>query len=179
MADTNKPPSFFASEETVTVDLEPGYWVEIKKELDYGEESELEGAAIKAGIDPAGKPSMEYSLKQLRSLKLSLYIVDWNLVGPTGKSVPLPPTVARRTELFNRLRPAWARKIDGWIDRIRAEQGAIDTLSLVGLDDAKENPTVPGETTETAPPSSSANGGVSPIEISSARPIVSSAGPSL
>jgi hypothetical protein len=123
-------PKFFASEETETLDLGDGFWVELKKELDYGEESELEGAAIKAGLNGDGTPKLEFSLKQQRNLLLGLYITDWNLPGPNGKPVQLPNNFERRV-----------------------------TLSLAGVEGAEENPTGPGDGSASETPSSSADGG--------------------
>lgn len=180
MTTEQKPPSFFASEEVETFELEAGYWVELKRELDFGEESELESAAIKSGIDERGRPQMEYSLKNLRSLKLALYVVDWNLPSPKGKPVELPTSIARRQDVFNHLAPKWARKISNRIDAIRAEQGAVDAITLAGLDEneVNENPTLPGAEPEIEPPSSSVNGGAAPTELSNVRPLVSSTAPS-
>lgn len=161
-------PKFFASEETETLDLGEGYWVELKKELDYGEESELEGAAIKAGLGPDGTPKMEFSLKQQRTLLLALYVTDWNLQGPSGKTIAIPTNFDRRLALFSRLDVRTAKTIAGRIERIRKLGGLPDEISLKGLEGAEENPTPPGAATAPATPSSSAAGGeASAIETSS------------
>src|SRR5689334_2241358 len=131
---------FFASEETETLDLGDGFWVELKTELDYGEESELEGAAIKAGLNPDGTPRLEFSLKQQRALLLALYVTDWNLPGPNGKSVPLPQDFQRRMTLLGRLDPPTAKRIAARIERIRRQGQVSDTLSLNGVEGAEENP---------------------------------------
>jgi hypothetical protein len=152
-------PKFFASEETETLDLGDGFWVELKKELDYGEESELEGAAIKAGLNGDGTPKLEFSLKQQRNLLLGLYITDWNLPGPNGKPVQLPNNFERRVTLISRLDSRTARTIAGRIERIRRLGANADTLSLAGVEGAEENPTGPGDGSASETPSSSADGG--------------------
>lgn len=152
--------SFFASEETEVFDLGDGYWVELKRDLDYGEESELEGAAIKAGLDPTGQPRMEFSLKQQRALMLALYIVDWNIPDVNGKTVRLPPSVARRVEIVGHLSTPVARRIATRIEAIRRGVGAAEAVSLEGVEGAEENPTLPGNGSGSETPSSSAGGGV-------------------
>ncbi len=169
-------PKFFASEETETLDLGDGFWVELKKELDYGEESELEGAAIKAGLDQQGNPKLEFSLKQQRNLLLGLYITEWNLPGQNGKTVNLPNNFEQRVSLISRLDGKTARKIAARIDRIRRLNAAADTLSLAGVEGAEENPTGPGDDSASETPSSSAAGGAaSPGERSKRRPTALSA----
>lgn len=159
--------SYFASEETVTVNLDDGIWVELKKELDYGEESELEGAAIKAGLNPDGSAKMEFSLKQQRQLMLALYLVDWNLPGANGKVVALPESLARKQEVVGRLSSKAARQIVGWITRLRAEAGAVDQISLKEAEGAEADPTEPGAASATATPSASPSGSGAPFEMSS------------
>jgi hypothetical protein len=168
--------SFFTSEETDTFYVEEGFWVELKKELDYGEENELEGAAIRAGVSMAGTgpatPTLEYSVGNQRELMLALYICDWNLSDDNDKPVPLPDSLSRRREIVKRLSPRFARTIMGRIDQLRAEAMASDVISLAGEDDAAVDPTAPGAASEPETPSSSDDGlAVSVTETSSARPL--------
>lgn len=150
--------NFFATEETVEMDLGDGFWVELKRGLDYGEESELEGAAIRAGLNPDGTPKLEYSLKQQRNLMLALYIVDWNLTGANDKPVVLPDDLGRRQQAVSRLSPRTARRIVARIDQLRIEDQAIDTISLREAEGAEADPTTPGDASETVTSSPSANG---------------------
>jgi hypothetical protein len=152
-------PKFFASEDTETLDLGDGFWVELKKELDYGEESELEGAAIKAGLAPDGTPKMEFSLKAMRGQLLALYVTDWNLPGADGKPVALPDNFERRQEILSHLDMRTAKLIAERIERIRQAAGVAETVSLVGVDGAEENPTGRGADFAPAMPSRSGAGG--------------------
>jgi hypothetical protein len=163
-------PKFFASEETETFDLGGGFWVELKKELDYGEESELEGAAIKAGLNADGTPKLEFSLKAQRGLLLSLYVTDWNLPDRSGKSVQLPDNIERRQEMLSHLDSPTAKRIAERIERIRASAGESDTLSLTGVDGVEINPTGRGDDSAPAMLSSSESGGASPTATYNAPP---------
>lgn len=161
--------NFFAGEETVTVRLdEDGHFVEIKRELDYGEEGELAGASIRAGINPDGSAKMEYSLRDQRLLTIALYLVDWNLTGGSGKVVPLPENLAKRAEIVGRLRPTWAQKIAAKIDELRADNGDPSAIALG--EDAAADPTAPGAGSAPGTPSPSPNGSAAPTVTSFARP---------
>lgn len=134
-------PQFFVGEETVTVDLEQGFWVELNRELDYGQESELEGAAIRdIGVSDSGQMKAEFSLHSQRALMLALYIADWNLVSPKGKPVPLPDNLAERQKAVMRLRPAWGKRIVAEIEKLRAEDGEPSSV-VVPPDEDGANPT--------------------------------------
>lgn len=170
--------SFFTSEETETIELGDGFWVEVKTELDYGEENELEGAAIRAQIGMGGataSPTLEYSIRNQRALMLALYITDWNLTDGRGKPVSLPDSLPRRQLVVERLRTRWARTIVARIEQLRIRANAVDVVSLTDVEDAAADPTVPGVASESATPSSSDAGSeASPTEISSVRPTASS-----
>lgn len=161
--------NFFATEETVTVRLDDaGHYVEIKRELDYGEEGELAGAAIRAGIKPDGTPKMEYSLRDQRLLTLALYLVDWNLTGGNGKAVALPDDLAKRAELVAHLSPKWAAKIAAKIEELRAENGDASAIAL--SEDAAADPMAPGAESAPGTLSPSPNGSGVPTVMSFARP---------
>lgn len=137
---------FFATEETATVRLDDqGHYVELKRELDYGEEGDLQGASLKAGLQPDGTPKVEVSLRQLRLLTIAIYLVDWNLTNAQGKRVPLPSSMEQRVELVARLRPAWAEKIAEAIAELRAEPSSENGQAEApsGKNDDPD-PTAPG-----------------------------------
>jgi hypothetical protein len=173
-----KGTQFFATEETDRLDLGDGYWVELKLGLDYGEESELEGAAIRFGVDTdmvarTATPRVSYSIRDQRILMLALYIVDWSLVNARGRPVALPDQLAARQALFAKLDPKVAAKIIGRIEEIRQADGQPEAISLEGLDPQEGepalDPTVPGDGTATRSPSSSPNGSAAPTAMSAAR----------
>lgn len=153
--------NFFATEETVEIKLDDeGHYVEIKRELDYGEEGELAGAAIRSGLNPDGSPKMEYSLRDQRLMTIALYLVDWNLTGGNGKTVPLPDGIVKRVELVGRLSPKWASKIVAKIEELRAENG--DAVAIALPEDAGADPTAPGAESAPGTPSPSPNGSAVP-----------------
>lgn len=158
---------FFASEETVHIALDDrGHYVEIKRGLDYGEESELEGAMMTAGFEADGSPKVDFTVKKMRTLKLALYITEWNLTGASGRVIPLPENLAKRMDVVSRLSPKWAKQIMAKIDELRAAEG---DPSEVKVEDT-ENPTSPGGASAPATPSPSPNGSAAPIAMSSGLP---------
>lgn len=162
--------NFFATEETVTVRLDDdGHYVEIKRELDYGESGDLEGAAIRAGLGADGTPKLEFSLRNQRLLLLALYIVEWNLPGQNGKRVPLPDNIDQRVTLLARLSNKTAGLIVAKIDELRAENGDAAAIKLP--EDAEPDPTNGGGDSARGTRSPSPNGSAAPIETSSLRQI--------
>lgn len=160
--------NFFASEETVPLDLGEGYYVELKRELDYGEEGELAGASIRAGINPDGSAKMEYSLRDQRLLTIALYLVDWNLTGGSGKVIPLPDDLARRAEIVGSLSPKSALQIAAKIDELRADNG--DAAAIALEEDAAADPTAPGAGSAPGTLLPSPNGSGAPTVMSWPRP---------
>lgn len=124
-------PDFFADDSTVEVELAPGYWVELKRQLDYGELVQLEGTLF------SGMTSEEINAAQgsqttwktdsanFYVLRLALYIVDWNLPGKNGKVTQLPTKTAERMRVIRALHPKWARQLAEKIDELEAEQGKV------------------------------------------------------
>jgi hypothetical protein len=161
--------NFFATEETVTVYLDDdGHYVEIKRELDYGEEGELAGAAIRAGLDADGTPKMSFSLRDQRLLTIALYLVDWNITGGNGKVIPLPDAIDKRVELVGHLSARWGAKIAAKIEELRAENGDASAITLG--EDAVTDPTAPGAGSAPGTLSPSPSGSAAPTVMSFARP---------
>lgn len=154
--------NFFATEDTVTVylDDEQRYWVELKRELDYSEEGELQGASIQAGLNADGTPKLEFSLRAMRNLRLALYVADWNLTGGNGKVIPLPSKLDQRAELLGHLAPKWGETLARKIDELRGENGDQDAVKLP--EEAEGNPTSGGGSSalETRSPSPNGSGPV-------------------
>lgn len=160
--------NFFATEETVTIHLDDQHYVEVKRELDYGEEGDLEGAAIKGEMEiGSAAPTLAFSLRNLRLLKLALYIVDWNLTGANGKVIALPDKLDQRKSLVANLSPRWAKVISDKIDALRSENGDPEAVAVES--DADENPTPPGAGIAPGMPSPSRSGSVVDTETFSAR----------
>src|SRR4051812_3337994 len=86
-------PDFFADDSTDTFDIAPGYWVELKRQLDYGELVQLEGTLFKGMTSSDGDDdttTWRTDSANFYVLRLALYIVDWNLPGKNNKVIPLP-----------------------------------------------------------------------------------------
>lgn len=144
----------WASDETRHVDLGQGFWVEIKVELDHGEEQAMQGAAMKGMTRQQIQSAVDETEQQdiilmdaarLHFLKLAFYLVDWNFKDAQGRSITLPSRVEDRVKILKRLRPKWGMLISTEIDKLREEQAANDPNALA-----------PAQTTGTLPtPSSS------------------------
>ncbi len=119
---------FFASAETTTVYLDPErkLWVRLLKELDFGQQSELDAASLR-GVTMADARDavdqgrmMVFDLGHQRRLKLSLYIDDWSLPHRW------PAKLDERYQLVKRLKPRWAQTIMTEIERLEAEAAPTD-----------------------------------------------------
>ncbi len=77
--------------ETVKLDLPDGEWIEIKKELNYGEQAEMSASAMRGGkLNPTTgyiEPDSE-TFASFASAKIVAYMIDWSLKDDNGKSVP-------------------------------------------------------------------------------------------
>jgi hypothetical protein len=165
----------WASDATKKIDLGPGVWVEIKDELDHGEEQAMQSAAMKGitrqqlvnAVDEADTQDVILmDTARLHFLKLAFYVIDWNLRDSQGRSVTLPAKVEDRVKLFKRLKPAIGTKISEAIDALREEKAKAAT-----------DPNDPGPERATTSPSSmatvdavrepSSNGAKTPTEVTS------------
>lgn len=123
--------SLWASDETCKIDLSPDTWVEIKDELDHGEEQALQAAAMRgvtrqqiadAVDDAATQDVVLMDTARLHFLKLAFYIVDWNLKDEQGRPITLPTRVDDRVKILKRLKPSVGRKLSDAIDTLREEK---------------------------------------------------------
>lgn len=131
---------FFADDSTVTVDLTPTRWVELKRQLDYGELVQLEGTLFKGMTSSDGDDdttTWRTDSANFYVLRLALYIVDWNLPGKNGKPIPLPAKTSDRMRAIKPLNPKWAKKIAEEIDKLQAEQAKTAAAEV----DPEGNPT--------------------------------------
>lgn len=118
----------FAGDETVTIHLDQVQWIRLRKELDYGDEQELNTALVKG-----------YSTEQLRSaaaqgitlthvnsgkymlMRAALYIDDWNLLGKDGATVRLPRRLDEKVAVISRISKPIGDTIEAKIAEIRGD----------------------------------------------------------
>lgn len=85
------PRSWFASTDVIQLDLSEGIWIKVKKELTAGEQAKLSTASLKV-IRPsrADVPAaFEVDGVAMSFARLNAYLVDWNIPGPDGKTMPV------------------------------------------------------------------------------------------
>lgn len=88
-------------------------WIEVKTELNYGEQQELAGLALrlqKTDLGSDAAPSVEMDWAAYGLAKLKTWIVDWSFTDAQGK----PVKVSR--ESVQRLRPWLAQACEKAID---------------------------------------------------------------
>jgi hypothetical protein len=121
----------WASDQTRRIDIARDVWVEIKDELDHGEEQAMQAAAMKgitrqqlqSAVDEADTQDVILmDTARLHFLKLAFYVIDWNLKDQQGRMVTLPSKVEDRVKLFKRLKPSIGTKISEAIDALREEK---------------------------------------------------------
>lgn len=141
---------FFATDETVKLPLTDRYWVRLKRQLDYGEQSELEGSLIRGMTSDQVERSMERGgdllvtdFGRVKLLRMALYIDEWNLPGKNGATVRLPARIDERIKVIRSLNPKWAAKIVAKIDELSIDEAA-------GEDEESDDPKPSGEEPEGA-----------------------------
>ncbi len=120
----------WASDETRRIDLtaDGSFWVEVKKELDHGEEQAMQASVfdgmtqkqLSDAVDDT-EQVMKMNVAKLHFMKLGFYVVDWNLVDESGRPMTLPARLEDRIKLMKKLKPAIGNKISAGIDAIREE----------------------------------------------------------
>jgi hypothetical protein len=92
----------FVRPETVRYDLSDGDWIEIKRELSYGEAQKLAGAATSGlkgfGTDESGEEqelSIGLDLERYELLKFWTWLVDWSFRDEEDKPVPVSMAALR------------------------------------------------------------------------------------
>lgn len=125
---------FFASAETFTIypiSVNTRLWVRIKKELTFGEQSELDNAATSGYSVRELKEKMQQSevvihsdIRRHRLMKLALYIDDWNLPAPDGQTIRWPRKLDERVALLERMNDRLGKLLSNEVDRLLGEQAA-------------------------------------------------------
>ncbi len=106
--------SWFASNETVTLQLGGGRWIEIKEELTYLETGKLKSAGVTYANNAMDVREVDLGVWGL--FKIKLWIVDWNAKDHNGKAMPCTAAA------IDDLRSDQAEEI---LDAIRAHEAAL------------------------------------------------------
>lgn len=126
--------SFFAGGETVQVWLTPNVYVNLKRDLTFGEQGQIDNAMLNGIVqrEKGGESQQvyEFNLSRQRLAKLAVYVDSWNLPGPNGQTVRLPAQFEARTAIMANLRSAWATKILAEIERLEREAGEVSAADL-------------------------------------------------
>ena len=121
----------FAGITTTRLDLSDGDWIEAKDELTYGEQLELQNASLvglRNGVT-------EYDLGRYHLKRMEVYITDWNLAGPDGKTINITPFI------FGLLNEETATEINEALDKhiAKLNEDEEETASN-GAKDTAKNP---------------------------------------
>lgn len=118
----------FAADETVTIHLDRVQWVRLKKELDYGEEQELNTALVTGystdqlrAAAAAGQTITHTNSGRYMLMRVALYIDDWNVLGRDKTTVRLPRQMDERVKVIRRMSKPLAAIIEAKIAEIRGE----------------------------------------------------------
>jgi hypothetical protein len=129
--------SWFASPDTVRLDLPGGHWIEVKRELTVREERAVVGAFIRATQkDAEGGEVLTHVNPEGLGARVKAYLVDWSLRDAQDKPVKCTPAA---------------------IDALRADKFALIDAALdayLTTRDAEKN--VPGGTSPAATSASAA-----------------------
>lgn len=77
----------FVQPETVRLDLSDGDWIEVKKQLTWGEQQEFANCGLSPTVK--GPQELQVDWAQVARRRLLIWLVDWSLVGPNGKLMPV------------------------------------------------------------------------------------------
>lgn len=117
---------FFASTETDSLNPfpdAPDVWITVKRELTAGEDRQLAYSAlvrttrpIEADGSMANALGFSMDIDKAAFVKVGLYLVDWNLPGTDGKTLPIITSPAAKFSALRNLKPAIFRAIEVAID---------------------------------------------------------------
>jgi len=109
---------YFVEPGVVRLDIGDGDWIEIKRELTYGEQQELAGLALrldKTTLTDGAAPSLAMDWAAHALAKLATWIVDWSFTDKDGQPVKVT------AESVRRLRPSLAERCSEAIDKHSAD----------------------------------------------------------
>lgn len=131
---------FFATTETDKQYLfgEDKYWILIKRELTAGEERQLAHAGLRRAsrpLNPDGSigdsVGFDLDLDRAAFTKVALYLADWNIPGPNGKTVEIEK-MAQKVDALRAMRPDVFTEIERVIDTYLTERSE-EKKALSGL----------------------------------------------
>lgn len=145
--------SLFATHETVDVELfpktssAPAVWVKFKKNLEYGEKLDMDASLfmgmsrdeVMALVDEAAGSTLKVNLARQKKNKLVLMIIDWNLPGPNGKTIPWPSKYADRIKVLSSLDSRVGEYLEEKADELLATAAAA-AMADPDSDEAEKNP---------------------------------------
>jgi hypothetical protein len=108
----------FVVPDVTRLQLRGGHWIDVKKELTYGEYEDMLGSMRKQ-FAPGEEPKVDPT--RIGRCRMTAYILGWSLVDTNGKPIPLSHAA------FSNLRMPMARAI----------RDALD-LHELALDEAQE-----------------------------------------
>jgi hypothetical protein len=79
----------FVSAETVRLELTDGDWIEVKRELSYGEQQELFLRDVQMTGLAGGERNVSVDLQLINIRDMAMWIVDWSFEDAKGKRVPV------------------------------------------------------------------------------------------
>jgi hypothetical protein len=87
----------FVTDEVDRIDLGEGDWVDIKRQMSYGDDQKLVASYmnVQARVR-AGEPDVDISLGTGNITLLALNIKDWNLKDESGQLMPIAETTIQR-----------------------------------------------------------------------------------
>ncbi len=124
--------NYFVDPETVQLPInEEGDWIEIKKELTYGEEQRLAGAALGnvQGMREGQSTEVALDWERYSIQRLLIWLVDWSFTDNRGKRVRVSK------EAIANLKPSIAQAIQEAIDEyIKSTSEAKKVTSGTGTE---------------------------------------------
>lgn len=172
LPETGRPEmvDLFTTDEQVAVAIpNTPFTVLLQRELDWGQQAELEAAALR-GIERQtlenaanNSQTIVLDISKQRILSLAMRVVRWNVrrQDPVTKEwipVPLPQHLPDRIQVMRRLRPKWARVLIAKVEELDKEND-IDEPEMPAL-------VAPTGDPELAPKVTSNGDTVAPIEMS-------------
>lgn len=106
-------PDLFVTPATVRLPLQsaPAHWIEVKSELTYFEEKQLQGGSLRqTGLDADGVPQFRVDLAAYSVQQLGTWLVAWSFTRPNAAGKP--EAVALTPDALRALTPAIGAEIE-------------------------------------------------------------------